>query len=144
MRFPSLMDSKTSSVVLSGTLYLYGEFSCESGHHRDTENPQRSTKALVRTCCVSLFMAAIFAGLLCLSAAAFAKDAQPNEDPQIAQRMKNLTEQLRCLVCQSETLSESRAEWAETVRKEIREQMKAGKSDQQIVAFLTERYGDFV
>src|SRR5262245_33939085 len=73
-----------------------------------------------------------------------AKEAQPNEDPQIEQRMKTLTEQLRCLVCQNETLADSRADLAEDLRKQIREQMKAGKSDQQIIAFLTERYGDFV
>ena len=73
-----------------------------------------------------------------------AKDAQPNEDPQIEQRMKNLTEQLRCLVCQNETLADSHADLAEDLRKQIREQMKAGKSDKEIMAFLTERYGDFV
>ena len=73
-----------------------------------------------------------------------AKEAQPNEDPQIAQRMKTLTEQLRCLVCQNETLADSRADLAEDLRKEIREQMKAGKSDQEIIAFLTQRYGDFI
>ena len=78
------------------------------------------------------------------STALRAKEAQPNEDPQIAQRMKNLTEQLRCLVCQSEALSDSPSEWAETVRREIRDQMKAGKSDQEIIAFLTQRYGDKV
>ena len=58
--------------------------------------------------------------------------------------MKNLTEQLRCLVCQNETLADSRADLAEDLRKQIREQMKAGKSDQEIIAFLTQRYGDFV
>ena len=73
-----------------------------------------------------------------------AKEAQPNEDPKIEQRMKTLTEQLRCLVCQNETLADSRADLAEDLRKQIREQMKAGKSDQEILAFLTERYGDFV
>ena len=73
-----------------------------------------------------------------------AKEAQPNEDPKIEQRMKNLTEQLRCLVCQNETLADSRADLAEDLRKQIREQMRAGKSDQEILAFLTERYGDFV
>src|SRR5256714_10835788 len=73
-----------------------------------------------------------------------AKDAQPNEDPQIEQRMKNLTEQLRCLVCQNETLADSRADLAEDLRKQIREQMKAGKSDKEIIAYLTDRYGDFV
>ena len=73
-----------------------------------------------------------------------AKEAQPNEDPQIEQRMKTLTEQLRCLVCQNETLADSRADLAEDLRKIIREQMKAGKSDKEIIAFLTERYGDYV
>jgi cytochrome c-type biogenesis protein CcmH len=82
--------------------------------------------------------------ILCIAGPAIAKEAQPNEDPQIEQRMKNLTEQLRCLVCQNETLADSRADLAEDLRKQIREQMKAGKSDQQIIAFLTERYGDFV
>jgi len=81
---------------------------------------------------------------LCCAGVLLAKDAQPNEDPQIEQRMKHLTEQLRCLVCQNETLADSRADLAEDLRKQIREQMKAGKSDQEIMAFLTERYGDFV
>src|ERR1700687_6050784 len=77
-------------------------------------------------------------------APAIAGEAQPNEDPRIEQRMKALTEQLRCLVCQNETLADSRADLAEDLRKQIREQMKAGKSDQEILAFLTQRYGDFV
>ena len=81
---------------------------------------------------------------ICFAFGTAAKDAQPNEDPQIAQRMKNLTEQLRCLVCQNETLADSRADLAEDLRKQIREQMKAGKSDKEIIAFLTDRYGDFV
>jgi len=81
---------------------------------------------------------------LCLAGVVTAKEAQPNEDPKIEQRMKALTEQLRCLVCQNETLSESRADLAEDLRRQIREQIKAGKSDKQIIAFLTERYGDFV
>jgi cytochrome c-type biogenesis protein CcmH len=74
----------------------------------------------------------------------FAREAQPAEDPQIEQRMKNLTQQLRCLVCQNETLSDSQADLAEDLRREIRGQMKAGKTDQEILAYLTQRYGDFV
>ena len=81
---------------------------------------------------------------ICFAVVVIAKDAQPNEDPQIEQRMKNLTEQLRCLVCQNETLADSRADLAEDLRKQIREQMKAGKSDKEIIAYLTDRYGDFV
>ncbi len=83
--------------------------------------------------------------VLCLgSTASFAKEAQPNEDPQIEARMKNLTEQLRCLVCQNETLADSRADLAEDLRKQVREQIKAGKTDKEIIAYLTQRYGDFV
>ena len=82
--------------------------------------------------------------LISLAAPAVAKEAKPVEDPQIEQRMQALTQQLRCLVCQNETLADSHADLAEDLRKEIREQMKAGKSDREIIAFLTQRYGDFV
>src|SRR5712692_7996889 len=82
--------------------------------------------------------------LISLAGPGLAKEAKPVEDPQIDQRMQALTQQLRCLVCQNETLADSRADLAEDLRKEIREQMKAGKSDQEIIAFLTQRYGDFV
>jgi len=88
-----------------------------------------------------LVIAGLFSSSFC---PALSKEAKPAEDPQIEQRMKALTEQLRCLVCQNETLSDSRADLAEDLRKEIREQMKAGKSDREIIAFLTQRYGDFV
>jgi len=88
--------------------------------------------------------ALFFIILIALPFSVIAKDAQPNEDPQIEQRMKNLTEELRCLVCQNETLADSRADLAEDLRKQIREQMKAGKSDKEIIAYLTDRYGDFV
>src|SRR5437773_1500682 len=87
----------------------------------------------------------LFCGLMLWPAiVSLAKEAQPNEDPQIEQRMKALTEQLRCLVCQNETLADSRADLAEDLRKQIREQIKAGKTDPEILAFLTDRYGDFV
>ena len=80
----------------------------------------------------------------CFAGAVVAKDAQPVEDPRIEQRMKALTKQLRCLVCQNETLADSQAFLAEDLRREIREQLKAGKSDQEILAFVTQRYGEFV
>jgi cytochrome c-type biogenesis protein CcmH len=86
----------------------------------------------------------LWAIVLVFSGAIGAKEAQPNEDPKIEQRMKALTEQLRCLVCQNETLADSRADLAEDLRRQIREQMNAGKSDREIIAFLTDRYGDFV
>jgi cytochrome c-type biogenesis protein CcmH len=76
---------------------------------------------------------------------AAAKDAQPvADDPVLEERVTHLSQELRCLVCQNETLADSRADLAEDLRRTIREQMKAGKSDKEIVAYLTERYGDFV
>ena len=56
----------------------------------------------------------------------------------------NLSRELRCLVCQNETIAESRADLAVDLRNQIREMMRAGKSDQEIVSYLTARYGDFV
>ena len=83
--------------------------------------------------------------LFSLTGAVAAQTAQPlAEDPELEKRLLALSEELRCLVCQNETLAESRAGLAEDLRREIREQMKAGKTDQEIIAFLTARYGDFV
>ncbi len=55
-----------------------------------------------------------------------------------------LSQELRCLVCQNETLADSRAGLAEDLRNEIREQIRAGKSDKEIITFLTDRYGQFI
>jgi cytochrome c-type biogenesis protein CcmH len=65
-------------------------------------------------------------------------------DAELDRRVYAFSKEVRCLVCQNETLADSRADLAVDLRREIREQMKAGRSDEQIVAFLTERYGDFV
>ncbi len=81
--------------------------------------------------------------LFCISV--HAGEAQPvGEDPAIEQRMVNLATDLRCLVCQNESLAGSHAELAEDLRKEIRAQMKAGKNDKEVIEYLTTRYGDFV
>ena len=65
-------------------------------------------------------------------------------DPAVEQRLAKLSQELRCLVCQNETLADSRADLAEDLRDEIRTQIRAGKSDQEIIAFLTQRYGEFI
>ena len=114
---------------------------------QQTDNSCRATRSLAWrrfTARRIVLILAIAIGLFSSGGAVLAKEAQPNEDPQIEQRMKNLTEQLRCLVCQNETLADSHADLAEDLRKQIREQMKAGKSDREIIAYLTDRYGDFV
>ena len=74
-----------------------------------------------------------------------AKEAVPNAaDPVIEKRMIDLSENLRCLVCQNESLAASQAELALDLKQEIREMMKKGMSDKDIVAYLVHRYGDFV
>ena len=76
---------------------------------------------------------------------AIAKEAQPTgDDPAVEQRLAKLGKELRCLVCQNETLADSQADLAEDLRREIREQIKAGKSDKEIIEFLTARYGQFI
>jgi cytochrome c-type biogenesis protein CcmH len=83
--------------------------------------------------------------LACLPMLAWGGEAKPlAEDPVLEQRMIHLAEDLRCLVCQNESLAGSRAELAQDLRREIREQMRAGKTDEQVVEYLTQRYGDFV
>ncbi|HEX8495171.1 MAG TPA: cytochrome c-type biogenesis protein [Pyrinomonadaceae bacterium] len=84
--------------------------------------------------------------MLCLlPLALWANEAQPlAEDPALEKRVMALAEDLRCLVCQNESLAGSHAPLAVDLRQQIREQMKAGKSNQEIIAFMTERYGDFV
>jgi cytochrome c-type biogenesis protein CcmH len=66
------------------------------------------------------------------------------EDPRQEQRFIELTEELRCLVCQNQTLSDSDAPLAHDLRREIHGMMVAGRSDQEIKTFMVERYGDFV
>lgn len=76
---------------------------------------------------------------------AIAKDAQPlADDPKLEERVMAVSRELRCLVCQNETLADSRADLAVDLRNQIREQMKAGKSEKEVIAFVTARYGDFV
>jgi len=81
----------------------------------------------------------------CIAPAVVPKEAEPNaDDPVVEKRLVRLSQELRCLVCQNETLADSRADLAEDLRREIREQIRAGKSDKEIIAFLTQRYGEFV
>ncbi len=65
-------------------------------------------------------------------------------DDALDARLKHLETELRCLVCQNQTLAESNAPLAEDLRKEVRELATAGKSDEDIRAYLVARYGDFV
>jgi cytochrome c-type biogenesis protein CcmH len=90
---------------------------------------------------------------LCLAAVAvclqptpsWAKEAEPlAQDPVMEARLTSLAEQLRCLVCQNESLAGSRSDLALDLRREIRTLMRQGQTDEQILAFMVGRYGDFV
>ncbi len=82
---------------------------------------------------------------LVFSCAAMAKEAAPMAaDVEIEKRMVAISEELRCLVCQNESLSGSHAELAQDLRREIRTMINEGKSDKDILDFMVARYGDFV
>jgi cytochrome c-type biogenesis protein CcmH len=88
----------------------------------------------------------LVAALLALALnGALAAEARPlAEDPVIEARMMALATELRCLVCQNQTLADSHAELAVDLRQQIREQLKQGRSEAQIRSYMTDRYGDFV
>ena len=65
-------------------------------------------------------------------------------DPSLDKRVANLAHELRCLVCQNQTLADSNAPLAVDLRDQIREQLKAGKSEREVLDFMVARYGDFV
>ena len=98
------------------------------------------TRALARLR-AGLLAAALLAG----AGASLAADATPMaEDPAVEARMVAISEELRCLVCQNESLAASRAELAEDLRREVRKLIRDGKSDPEIRDYLVARYGDFV
>lgn len=89
-------------------------------------------------------LATLCAGLA-LAAASLAQPARPAADDPITEaRMMAIAAELRCLVCQNQTIADSHAELAVDLRQQIRDQLQAGKSPDEIRAFMTARYGDFV
>ncbi len=74
-----------------------------------------------------------------------AGEARPvADDPELEARVMALSSKLRCLVCQNESIAESRAPLALDLRNQVREQFAAGKSENEVIDFLVARYGDFV
>jgi cytochrome c-type biogenesis protein CcmH len=87
----------------------------------------------------------VAAGLLFAGAAVLAKEAPPEAaDPALEARMLRITSELRCLVCQNQTIADSNAGLAADLRQEARDLLKQGKSDAEVVDYMTARYGDFV
>lgn len=85
---------------------------------------------------------AALAGALCLAAASDPADRLP--DPAQEAQARSIFRDVRCLVCQNESIDDSQAELAADLRKIVREQVRAGQSDREIKRFLTDRYGEFV
>jgi len=86
-----------------------------------------------------ILLTSLLSAALVLPAAAFAQS-----DPALDARLKKLEEELRCLVCQNQSLADSSAPLAEDLRREVRGLAVQGKNDEQIKEYLVARYGDFV
>jgi len=87
-------------------------------------------------------MVAALAGVACLAAASDPAERLP--DPAQEARARAIFRDVRCLVCQNESIDDSEADLAHDLRQIVREQVKAGKSEAEIKRFLTDRYGEFV
>jgi len=99
--------------------------------------------ALGWRCLVAPLLACVLA--LVMVSGASAKEAVPmSDDPALEARVLKIAEELRCLVCQNETIAASHADLAVDLRKQIRLKLAAGESQQQILDFMVVRYGDFV
>jgi len=81
---------------------------------------------------------------LLLSMPLAAQTAPPAPDPALEARVKRLTEELRCLVCQNQTIADSQVQLAVDLKNQVREQLERGASDQQVSDYMVQRYGDFV
>ena len=86
----------------------------------------------------------IFLMALCMGLVHAREAVSLVDDPIEEARLVHISQELRCLVCQNESLSSSRAELADDLRREVRDLIRANKSDQEIKDFLVSRYGDFV
>ncbi len=92
-----------------------------------------------------LIAALVACAALLWLAGAGAKEAAPAAaDPALEARVMALSAELRCLVCQNQTIADSNAGLASDLREEIRGMIRKGQSDEQILAFMVDRYGDFV
>ena len=89
---------------------------------------------------------ALLLSILLAANAVMAAGAAPDvaADPALEARVNAIAAELRCLVCQNQSLADSHAELALQLKGQVREQLQAGRNEQQVVAYMTQRYGDFV
>jgi len=86
----------------------------------------------------------LFIFMLMMSGSSYAVDTHQLSDPKQQESYEILTKELRCLVCQNQTIADSNAELAGDLRRQVYEMLQQGKSKQEIIQFMTDRYGDFV
>ncbi len=86
----------------------------------------------------------LFLMMLLLASFVGAKEAELREDPEIKERFKHLTSELRCLKCQNQTIYDSEAGLADDLKQQVRTQIYSGKTDEEIVEYMVDRYGDFI
>ena len=88
---------------------------------------------------------AVICILLLASSVAFAKEAAPlAADPELEKKVNEITAELRCLVCQNQTIADSHAELAVDLKNQVREMVRKGKTRDDVVDYMVQRYGDFV
>jgi cytochrome c-type biogenesis protein CcmH len=100
----------------------------------------------IRGVCMEVARCALLAVWVCLAGSgAAAKEAAPvAEDPALEARMQAITLELRCLVCQNQTIADSNADLAVDLRNQVRQMLREGKNQREIIDYMTARYGDFV
>lgn len=86
----------------------------------------------------------IFIGFSGAGPASAAEAVPVSADPALELRVQRLANELRCLVCQNQTIADSNAELAVDLRNQVREQLRQGKSEEEILSYMVQRYGDFV
>lgn len=108
--------------------------------------PQRSPDARILVTapwrCIVAMAAGVF--LVATSAQVQAPASAPSTDPVLESRVKALSSELRCLVCQNQTIADSDAPVARDLREQVRTQLAAGKSEAEVKQYMTDRFGDFV
>ena len=104
----------------------------------------RSAAALLRRLALPLMLLAALAALAAGGSAQAKEAVDLAANPQIEARMMLLAAELRCLVCQNQTIADSHSGLAEDLRRQIRELLAQGQNEDQIRAYMTQRYGDFV
>ena len=93
---------------------------------------------------MKLRLAVLFACLMLLTPAYAVEPGEVMADPALEARARNLSADLRCLVCQNQSIDDSHAPLAKDLRLLVRERLAAGDSDEQVRTYLVQRYGDFV